>query len=327
MTDINDLAKCSMCCASLCMMKYSKYYNEIQLNNTIVLIGKFDGLHAGHRELIKIAEEMRNEDMEVVLLSFFRDKSGTSDCIPERRLSNFDEMMVLGEELGIDYFLEFPFSDNVRNMSPEEFIRKILKNRLGASIVITGTDFRFGKNRAGDVRTLARVGRDYGIKTIVVPKKKYKGTEISSTFIKDRLADGDLEAVNAMLGRPYSVLGSVVHGDKDGHRIGFPTINFEPEEDKLLPPNGVYATKTLFGDAEYISMTNIGSKPTFGEGRKKRVETHIFDFDKDIYGEKAEVRFYKFLRAEITFESEEALINMLKQNLEQTAGYFRDNPV
>ena len=173
-------------------------------------------------------------------------------------------------------------------MEPEDFIRRILIDKLHAKYVVVGTDYRFGKDRAGDAAMLVEEGEKLGFTTIIVEKEKYQDKEISSTYIREELKLGHMETVNVLLNRPFNVTGIVSLG-------------------KLLPPNGVYATQTTVDGEKYYGVTNLGTKPTVSDAPEISVETFLFDFEKDVYGKKVDVEFMHFIRPEMKFEDVEGL--------------------
>lgn len=207
-------------------------------------------------------------------------------------------------------------------MEPEAFVREILVKRLQAKYLAVGTDFRFGYQRRGDYRLLQQMGKTYGFEVEVVEKACYQGREISSTYIREELEKGNMELVNQLLGYAYSVTGEVLHGRKIGRTLGLPTVNLMPEEQKLLPPNGVYATRTLIAGEVFEGITNIGYKPTVGGETRKGVETYLFDLDRELYGEELTVRFYGYARPEQKFASLEELKAQIEQDVEWGRNYF-----
>ena len=185
-------------------------------------------------------------------------------------------------------------------MSPEDFIRDILVKRLRAKYIAVGEDFRFGYQRKGDCRLLQVMQDELGYQLEIVPKEMHQGREISSTYVKEALEAGNMELVTELLGYPYTVRGEVLHGRRIGRTLGMPTTNLIPSVGKLLPPNGVYATKTVMEDGTFNGVTNIGYKPTVGE-LFRGVETYLFDFEGDLYGKEIEVQLYSFERPEQKF--------------------------
>ncbi len=304
-------------------MEYIAGSTDFKFKNTAVTLGKFDGLHLGHKQLINLVISYKEQGFKAVMFSFL--------LHPENLFSDKEFELIYTEEeklfqlnrCGIDALISYPFTEETRSMTPEEFIKEILIDKLDAKIIIVGNDFRFGFGRRGDVALLKQYEETYGYKVIACEKKKWKGDIISSSSIRRALKEGNLEAANAMLGQPYSIRGEVAHGRKLGRTIGMPTVNLIPSTSKLLPPCGVYATKTLIEGVPYLGATNIGYKPTVGEEEYIGVETYIFDFDGDLYGELLEVEFYEYIRPEMKFGSLEELITRMREDLILVQRYFK----
>lgn len=304
-------------------MEYIAGNTDFKFKNTAVTLGKFDGLHRGHQHLMNQAISYKEQGLTAVMFSFllhpenlFSDKEFELIYTEEEKLSKLNRS-------GIDALISYPFTEQTRNMEPEEFIKEILIEKLDAKVIIVGNDFRFGLHRKGDVTLLKHFEETYGYKVIANEKRKWKNEIISSSAIRKALKEGNMEAANAMLGLPYMIRGEVVHGRRLGRTIGMPTTNIIPSSSKLLPPCGVYATKTLIDGVYHMGVTNIGYKPTVGADDYIGVETYIFDFDKDLYGEILEVEFYDYLRPELKFGSIEELVTRMREDIILTKKYFR----
>lgn len=286
---------------------------------TVVTFGKFDGIHKGHKILIEEAKKIAvREGVKVVLCTF--DMSEWLQCkIPQISLA--DERCRICENLGVDVLLEYPFSDDMAAMEPEEFVIDFIADRLSAKYVVVGTDWRFGKNRSGNVDILSSLQEKYGYKAVIMDKFMVDNREISSTWIREEISNGNMEKAAELLGYPYSISGKVLHGNQIGRTIGFPTINFEPEEDKILPPYGAYVSEVVVDDVRYKAVTNVGMKPTVAGNRSLTVETHILNFDKDVYDDFLEVSLLHFIRPETKFESFEALKKQLQSDVENSLTY------
>ena len=201
-------------------------------------------------------------------------------------------------------------------------MREILVKRLHVKYLAVGTDFHFGHNRKGSYRLLEDMQEECGFQVEVVEKACYDGGEISSTRIRKELEQGHMELVNQLLGYTYSVTGEVLYGHQIGRTLGLPTINQQPELSKLLPPNGVYATRTRIASEIFEGITNIGYKPTIGGETRKGVETFLFDLDRNLYGETLTVAFYGFERPERKFDSLEALKERIEKDVAWGREYF-----
>ena len=199
--------------------------------------------------------------------------------------------------------VDYPFTRETINTSADEFIEKIIHGKLGAKKLVVGTDFRFGKNRLGDVELLKRKSKNYHYELKVIEKKKMYGEIISSTRIRALIKRGDIKMANELLGRAFSFSGEIIHGNHLGHTVGMPTINIKPDESKLLPPFGVYASDTELDGETYRGITNIGVKPTISDNNTVGVETWLFGLNKDVYGHVAKVKLLDFIRPEMKFAS------------------------
>ncbi len=283
------------------------YYNslkDIRLNKkTIITAGKFDGVHRGHQLLLSRAAHLAEETGSVLCVFTFQ--TSPQARISHKKSSGIldnSERKELFDRMGVDVLVECPFTDAIRTMEPEEFIAKILIGRLNGRGIVVGTDFYFGKDRKGTPELLAREGEKNGLIVEVLDKLMDGDREISSTYVREELKAGRIEKVNELLGFPYYARGVVVHGQKNGHLLGFPTANIIPDEHKLLPPFGVYSTRIQIDGVTYESITNIGKRPTF-QGDYVTIETNIPGFKGDLYGKEACVEFRRFVRPERPFSS------------------------
>lgn len=304
-------------------MEYISGNTNFKYKNSAVTLGKFDGLHLGHQYLMDQIINYKKQGLTAIMFSFlvssgslFSDK-GLIYTEEEKH----DKLL----KSGMDVLISYPFTKEISNMEPEYFIRDILIEKLDAKVLVVGTDFRFGYQRRGDVELLSRYQKTYGYKVIVCEKLKLGNSIISSSVIREKLKDGNMEEVNAMLGKPYSIFGEVIHGRKLGRTIGMPTTNLLPEPNKLLPPNGVYVSKTYLEGKSYQGVTNIGFKPTVGAEKRKGVETYLFDFKKDLYGKKIEVELFTHLRPEMKFDSIDKLKSQMNQDIIMAKQFFSEN--
>ena len=287
-----------------------------------VTLGKFDGLHRGHQKLINLIRREQGEKNRSVIFTF--DVSPRSYILhsPPKYLLTYEERRELAENLGVDILAECPFTEALMHMEPEDFVKEYLAERLHARYLAVGPDFRFGYQRRGTPEVLKELGRTYGFRTEIVEKEKYKGRDISSTFVREELEKGHIEEVNQLLGYTYFTKGEIVHGRQLGRTIGIPTANLIPPVIKKLPPNGVYITESLIQGKTYQGITNVGYKPTVKENFLG-VETYLFSCNADLYGQEAEVRFYRYLRPEIKFSSLEELKCQMLKDIEEGKSYFR----
>lgn len=296
-------------------MKIIEGTTDFQIQEeTAVSLGKFDGLHQGHQLLVEKITEKKQEGLKSLIFTFdFGDRPVL--LLPEERRKML-------RKRGVDYLLECPFAEKISHMQAEDFVREILVNRLHVRYLAVGTDFRFGYHRQGDYRLLQQLSTEYGYKVDVVEKACYQGEEISSSRIRRELEQGHMELVNQLLGYAYSVTGEVLHGRQIGRTLGMPTTNILPSGRKLLPPNGVYATRTDIAGEVFEGITNIGYKPTVGAESQRGIETYLFDLDRNLYGEILTVNFYGYERPEKKFADLEELKKRIEQDVEWGRTYF-----
>ncbi len=291
--------------------------------DSAVTLGKFDGLHRGHQLLMRELSAAGREGLKTVVFTFGTHPRALVSGKPQELLLTNEEKRDMLSNGGIDQMVEFPFNDTTAHMAPEEFVTEILVKGLHARKIIAGTDFCFGYRRAGNVALLEKMSRDCGFRLVVKEKLKTReGIDISSTYIKDMLRLGHMKRVNEMLGYPYFIRGEIIPGNHYGRTFGMPTINQLPAPEKLLPPNGVYVSRTILDGKEYTGVTNIGTKPTIEGTYPRGVETYLDGFDGDAYGKIAEVRLYYYGRPEMKFDSKEDLIAQMHRDQEAALAYW-----
>ena len=301
--------------------------NEIKplpiIGRSAVAIGKFDGIHIGHQALFEKIQEQKEQKLTVVVFTFepspeelFKGiKLPSIDTISEKR-NNFAAM-------GVDYLIEYPLTKETAAISPEDFMEKILKNNLRAGYIVSGTDLSFGDKGKGNAKMLSAFCKENDIEYEMIDKICLDKVEVSSTAVREAIAKGDMELASRMLGRNYCITGKVVYGKQLGRTMQMPTLNIVPGTDKLLPPNGVYVTKSVVEGKEYFGMTNVGCKPTVSSENRIGVETHLFGFDMDMYGKEIKTEFICYMRPEQKFESKDALMNQLFADKERAMAYIQ----
>ncbi|KSV57651.1 bifunctional riboflavin kinase/FAD synthetase [Acetivibrio ethanolgignens] len=297
-------------------------HTEFKLKNTAVSLGKFDGLHRGHRKLFEAVQKEQKNGLTGVVFSFLLPPGTFLENKKVNLIYTEEEKKDLLEHMGMDVLVSYPFDKAALSMEPEDFIRDILIEKLDAKVIVVGSDFRFGHNRRGDVRLLEELSLKYGYQLQVFEKVTMEGAIVSSTRIRSELSRGNMELAARFLGDPYSITGEVVHGRKLGRTIGMPTINMALPKEKLLPPNGVYASITEIDGKEYQGVTNIGVKPTVGAEEQRLAETYIFDYRGDLYGRVLRVSLYAYERPEKKFASVEELKQQMERDKEFGKGYF-----
>lgn len=289
---------------------------DFELNrDTAVAIGKFDGMHRGHNRLLQEILDKRQKGLAACVFTFDPSPAVFFGFSDGRELSTREEKRKLLEKMGVDYLIEFPMTAESAGMEPEIFIEDILVKRLHTKWIVAGNDVSFGKKGAGNAMMLEALADKYGYCLTTIDKVKAGDAEISSTLVRKVVEQGDMEYVNVLLGAPYTISGKVVHGKAMGRKMGMPTVNLVPEENKLLPPCGVYVSSVRFGGKEYPSISNIGYKPTVADNLALGLETYLYDFDRDIYDEEIEVCLYKFLRPEMRFSSLEELREQVQKDI------------
>ena len=294
---------------------------------TIVTIGTFDGIHIGHKKILKnLITTAREEGKKSVLLTFFphprmvlqKDKTILL-------LNTLDEKSVLLEKMGLDFLIIHPFSKEFSRLTALEFVRDILVNKLNTSRLIIGYDHHFGKNREGNIHQLKEYSLLYDFKIEEIPAQDIDDVSVSSTKIRKALKEGNLKTANNYLGYYYMLSGTVVNGKKLGGTIGFPTANIEIKEPyKLIPSRGVYIIRTRINGDLYNGIMNIGFNPTV-LGKHQTIEAHLFDFNENIYGEKIKIEFLYFLREEQKFKSVEELVTQLNIDKENAISFLLNN--
>lgn len=302
-------------------MEYIKHTTEFQIAEpTVISLGKFDGIHRGHEHLMKYLAVKKKQGLKTVVFTFdIPPRQKVEKAYETKVLTTNIEKVHLFSQHGLDYLVECPFTSEIMHMEPEDFVAMIVE-RLRVKAIVVGTDFRFGHNRRGDYLLLQKLSSVYGYEVHVVEKIQDNGRDISSTFIREEICAGHMEKANELLGYHYFVQGIVVHGNKIGRTLQMPTANLIPPVEKLLPPFGVYASRTCIDGEYYNGISNIGCKPTIAGENPIGVETNLFDFDADIYGKEIRVEFLKQLRQEKKFHS----LEELKEQMQKDAAWGKE---
>lgn len=293
--------------------------DNVKLKNTIVTVGKFDGIHKGHEKLFGEIQRNANGRQKVVLTFETSPGNFLADNANKTIVTEMEKQM-LCEQQGIDVYMRMPMEKEFLSLTPDEFVSQILKEKIGATTIVCGPDFRFGSKASGNVEFLKANESKYGYNLIVVEKEQYQNKDISSTVIREKILAGEMLTVNEMLDHPYSVIGKVEQGKKLGRTLGLPTANIIPEDTKLLPPKGVYKTVVNVAGKRFNAITNIGVNPTVESGTQIKVETHILDYEEYIYNEIVQVEFYDFVRPERAFENVEELKAQIERDIEVCRG-------
>ena len=280
-------------------------YDNVNLKHTAVALGKFQGLHKGHMLLINEVLHLASEkNLTSVVFTINMKEDGV--------INLHDERCAILENCGIDYNVECEFTKEFAGLSPEEFVKNILVDKLDAKYVVVGTDFRFGYKRLGNVELLKTYGEKYGFNVVAFDKLSVDNEIVSSTHIRKLIDMGNMKEINNFMGRYYSIRGKVVKGKQLGRTIGFPTANIIPDKKKLLPPFGAYNTLVDIDGKMYKAITNVGNNPTIDEENDITIEANILEFSEDIYGKEITIHFIDHIRGEMKFDS----IETLKKQLE-----------
>lgn len=299
-----------------------KNKREIAKNN-ILILGNFDAVHIGHMKIISNALSLAQKTgKEIYVLLFNSDYKKKLKRSNYASILNNKERVLKLKEAGIRkvFYLEFY---EVRNLSKDKFIKEIIIETFSPSIVLFGDDYRFGKDALGDSKLLKKSLEKENIKAKSVNLYKRSGKKVSTEIIKEFLFKGDIKDASKLLGYEYFIEGCVVKGNQLGRTIGFNTANIKNADNKIIPQNGVYITKTIYKNRKYYSMTNIGTRPTVENKSERIVETNIFNFKKEIYGEEIKVIFIKRIRDEVKFQNIEDLKSQLIKDKGKIRKYFK----
>lgn len=297
---------------------YRGFSNYSPVKNAIVTTGTFDGVHVGHKTIIKRLKGIaRKYNGESVLITFYphprlvlQKNSGL------KLLSTIEERIELLEECGIDHLIIIPFDKAFAKLSSTQFVEDVLVKMVGTKRLVIGYDHHFGRNREGSLKHLLKFGPKYGFEVEEIPALEVDRVNVSSTIIREALLKGQVRKATEFLEHPYTLKGIVVDGDKIGRSIGFPTANVKIKEDhKLVPKQGVYAVKVKHGNIFHKGMLNIGRRPTLGSNNDLTIEVHIFDFNSSIYGEELKLEIIQFVRNEINFSDVTGLKVQLELDL------------
>lgn len=315
-------------------MKNMQIYQGVKqlndrLGSSVITIGNFDGVHLGHQQLLEnVVREAQHFGIPAVVYTFH--PHPVKVLHPDRptfRLFDLKDQQEQFAKWGIDYVILENFTMEFSKISPQQFLNEYILKQLNPKTLVVGHDFSFGADRSGNIPFLEKFCAEKGIRLIIIPPFQYKGSVVSSTLIREKLKNGEVEKANELLGRTYYLRGHVEKGFQRGRTIGVPTANIHPDVE-FMPRQGVYCTLTKIDQHLYPSVTNIGVNPTFHENRQRavKIETHLFDFNAHIYGVEVEVFLQHFIRDEKKFSSIEELKNQIHKDMEEARRYFSDHP-
>ena len=296
------------------------------LEKKVVSLGYFDGVHLGHQKLMKRNVDLSKKYGYTPSILLFKENTKTTVKDDKRYLSSLEDKVEILSQLGIKTFCLVNFDENFMKLSPTDFIKTIIAEKLNAKIIIVGDDYRFGYKASGTVDTLREYENIFAYITDVVDfEMEDDHAKISSGHLRNFIRNGEIKKANKYLGRPYKIRGKVVHGKRRGRLLNFPTANLDLSFPYVIPTDGVYLTITNIRGKDYYGLTNIGSNPTFEEGDDKKIETFIFDFNDSIYDEDISVEFIEFLRPDFKFNSAEELIAQMDKDKENGLKYIENN--
>ncbi|MCM1126609.1 MAG: bifunctional riboflavin kinase/FAD synthetase [Lachnospiraceae bacterium] len=287
-------------------------------------IGKFDGIHRGHEMLLSCILEQKRMGLIAVVFTFHPSASVYFGQAQGGELTTREEKRSRFEKLGVDVLIEFPLNKSTAAISPEDFVRDILVKKMNTKFIAAGMDLSFGRGGKGDSRLLEEMSGELGFQVTIIDKVFYKEREISSTYVREMVEQGNMQEAGALLGRYYSFEGTVERGNRLGRRLGMPTMNLYPRPEKLLPPWGVYYSRLLYEGGVYPGITNIGRKPTVNDTKTVSVETYLYDFDRDMYGKDIVTELLAFKRPEQKFESVVELKAQMERDIEEGKLYWKN---
>lgn len=289
--------------------------------NSVIAIGNFDGIHLGHKKILeRLAEEAKTNALHSLVLTF---SPHPERILGEKRIKmiqTLDQRVNEMNKFGIEFVLIVPFDEKFSSLSSQDFVQKIVVDRLKARTVVVGENFRFGKNREGDISLLIQLASGHNLKVHSIPPVTIKGKIVSSSLIRKYLQEGKIEKANVLLGRFYEVAGKVIKGKSRGKALGFPTANIKTDNEII--PQGIFISKTGIGPQTFLSLTNVGPCPTFDQ-KETNIESYILNFDEDIYGKTIRIHLLKKIRDEIKFKTQAELSRQIKKDLELAKRYFK----
>lgn len=301
-------------------MKIIKTLSEIK-KNVVLTIGNFDGVHAGHRSFLEqIKQRALQDECLLAVMTFVPHPRQILAPSNDFLINTYDERRMLLKELGVDYLYEINFTRDFSTLSPLDFLNQYIDSNVKIKDIFIGHDFAFGAKKSGNHESMRKFCQEKGLGFFLGEEFQLKGKNVSSTTIRQSLKDGDMHLARDLLSRDFFMSGRIIKGFGRGRKIGFPTANLQYAEDRIIPREGVYVTKTFCDGSYYISVTNIGKNPTFEGVEKISIETHILDFSRDIYGEEIRIHFIEFMRGEVRFHSINELIEQIRKDTQLARG-------
>lgn len=295
---------------------------------TAVAIGKFDGIHIGHVELLNHILFQKKNGLKATVFTFDISAASFFSGTDVKEITTIEEKRAIFESMGVDILIEYPLDEETAKIPATKFISDVLVSRLNMKYIVAGNDVSFGHMGEGNADLLSRMAIIFGYTAKIAFKVQYNLREISSSYVREEINAGNMRVVSDLLGHPYSFKGVVEYGFRLGTKLGFPTMNQYPDPEKILPPFGVYYSVVAFEGGCYAGLTNIGIRPTVADEDDNHVsvETYLYDFDMDMYGKTIETYLLDFKRPEMKFDSVEMLKNKLAEDVEDGKAYFEKYP-
>lgn len=298
-----------------------KYKNSL---DAVVTIGTFDGVHVGHRNILKkVASIAANKNLTSTVLTFFPHPRMVLQPDTDIKLINtITERTLLLQQNGIENTIIHPFSEEFSRTTAYDYVKTILVDQLKAKVVVIGYDHRFGRNRSASIDQLKEFAMEFEFEVIEITKEEIQEVAVSSTKIRNAITAGDMKTATLYLNQPYFISGTIVTGKKLGRTMGYPTANLHVKEQyKLIPKSGVYITSSVINEKLYYGITNIGTNPTVDNSGKQTIETYYLNFEGDLYGKDLTVQFLKRLRSEQKFDSIEMLVKTMDRDAKNAREY------
>ncbi len=291
-------------------------------HDTAIVLGKFDGIHLGHQRLLEELQKEKKNGLATVVFTFMPLPDAYFGRRNEGMISTYEERREIFESYEIDELIEFPMNDETARIPAEIFIEEYFVKRLHVKCVIAGEDVSFGYRGIGNRALLETMGKQFGFRVRIIEKRMFGDTEISSSYVRSAIRYGNMELVKQLLGRNFCLSGIVVRGNQIGRTLDMPTVNLPVNEERLLPPDGVYFSECECKGIHYHGISNLGVKPTIGGGKPRGLETYLFSCNEELYDEHLSIELLRYARKEQTFASLEDLKNQLMVDREAAEVYF-----
>lgn len=308
------------------MRVHQELPSQLPQGNTVLAVGVFDGVHIGHRHLLgRLRDAASQEGMLSGVLTFVNHPSTVitpGACV--KYITSVEDRLALLKSTGVDIVLPLTFDLELSHLRAHEFV-ELLQDRLNMAGLVMGHNFVMGYQREGTPETLAAIGSEKGFSTTVVDPVSKDGERVSSTAVREAISAGNVGKASQFLGRSFAFRGRVITGNARGRTLGFPTANLDIPQDRIIPGDGIYATWAYVGETRYMAATNVGTRPTFDE-KERIVEAFILDYSGDLYDSEITLEFVKRLRDELRFETVEALVSQIHEDVEQTRQVLKKSP-